>query len=66
MASLLSGISTPMLIVWGANDHIFPEIGEHQYKRDLKNVDIYILNTGHFALEEDSDFIAQKISEFLN
>ena len=56
----------PMLIVWGANDYIFPEIGAHQYKRDLKNVEIYLLDTGHFALEEDSDFIAQKISEFLN
>jgi pimeloyl-ACP methyl ester carboxylesterase len=56
----------PMLIVWGANDYIFPEFGAHQYKRDLKNVEIYLIDTGHFALEEDSDFIAQKISEFLN
>ena len=56
----------PMLIVWGANDYIFPEIGAHQYKRDLKNVEMYLLDTGHFALEEDSDFIAQKISKFLN
>jgi pimeloyl-ACP methyl ester carboxylesterase len=55
-----------MLIVWGANDYIFPEMGAHQYKRDLKNVEIYLIDTGHFALEEDSDFIAQKISEFLN
>ena len=56
----------PMLIVWGANDYIFPEIGAHQYKRDIKNVEIFLIDTGHFALEEDSDFIAQKISEFLN
>ena len=35
-----------------------------EYLHDLKNVEIYLLDTGHFALEEDSDFIAQKISVF--
>ncbi|MFQ5969175.1 MAG: alpha/beta fold hydrolase [Nitrososphaerales archaeon] len=56
----------PMLIVWGKNDYIFPEAGAHQYERDLKNVEKHILETGHFALEEDLDFIAGKISEFLS
>lgn len=56
----------PMLITWGKNDHIFPEVGAHQYERDLKNVEKYILDTGHFALEEDLDFIAQKISKFMS
>ena len=56
----------PMLITWGANDYIFPEIGAHQYERDLNNVEKYILDTGHFALEEDLDFISQKISNFLD
>ncbi len=56
----------PMLIVWGKNDYIFPEEGAHPYKRDLKDVEKYILDTGHFALEEDCDFIAEKIRNFLN
>ncbi len=56
----------PMLITWGKNDYIFPEAGAHQYEHDLKNVEKYILDTGHFALEEDLDFIAQKISKFMN
>ena len=55
----------PMLITWGKNDYIFPEIGAHQYERDLKDVEKYILDTGHFALEEDLDFISQKIRNFL-
>ncbi len=55
----------PALIVWGANDYIFPEEGAHPYKRDLKNVEFHILDTGHFALEEDGDFIARLIREFV-
>jgi len=55
-----------MLIVWGKNDYIFPEEGAHPYERDLKDVKKYILDTGHFALEEDCNFIAEKIRNFLN
>ena len=56
----------PALIVWGANDYIFPEAGAHPYERDLNDVEKYILDTGHFALEDHLDFIAEKISTFLN
>ncbi len=55
----------PTLIVWGKNDPIFPEEGAHPYKRDLKNLDFHILDTGHFALEEDGDVIAGLIRKFL-
>jgi pimeloyl-ACP methyl ester carboxylesterase len=53
------------LIVWGANDEIFPAAGAHPYKRDLKNLDFHLLDTGHFALEEDGDVIAKHICEVL-
>ena len=56
----------PTLIVWGKNDYIFPEAGAHPYKRDLKDVETYILDTGHFALEEDGNIIAEKISDFFS
>ena len=56
----------PTLIVWGKNDYIFPAEGAHPYKRDLSNIDFNILDTGHFALEEDGDVIAEKIRRFLN
>jgi pimeloyl-ACP methyl ester carboxylesterase len=55
----------PVLLVWGKGDFIFPEEGAHPYKRDLKNLDFNILDTGHFALEEDGAFIAQKIRDFM-
>jgi len=56
----------PMLIVWGANDYIFPAEGAHPYKRDLKNLEFHLLDTGHFALEEDGRVIAKHIREFLS
>ncbi len=55
----------PTLIVWGKNDYIFPAEGAEPYKRDLKNIEFHLLNTGHFALEEDGDLIAGYIRGFL-
>ena len=54
----------PALIVWGKNDQIFPEAGAHPYGRDLSDAQINILDTGHFALEDHADVIAEKIKKF--
>jgi pimeloyl-ACP methyl ester carboxylesterase len=53
------------LIVWGKNDYIFPADGAYPYKKDLKNLEFYLIDTGHFALEEEGDKIARLIREFL-
>lgn len=55
----------PTLVVWGKGDYIFPKEGAHPYKRDLKNLEIHILDTGHFALEEDLVIIAERIRDFV-
>ena len=55
----------PTLIVWGKNDYIFPADGAYPYKRDLKNLEFHLLDTGHFALEEKGDEIANYILKFL-
>jgi pimeloyl-ACP methyl ester carboxylesterase len=55
----------PTLIVWGKNDYIFPAEGAYPYQRDLKDVELHFLDTGHFALEEDGDAIANCIRQFL-
>jgi pimeloyl-ACP methyl ester carboxylesterase len=54
----------PMLIVWGRNDEIFPAAGAHPYLRDLPGASLHLLDTGHFALEEESATIARLIREF--
>jgi len=55
----------PMLITWGTGDFIFPESGAHPYLRDLPDAQLHLLETGHFALEEDGDEIAQLIRTFV-
>ena len=55
----------PMLLVWGKNDAFFPTPGAEAYKRDVKKIDFNILDTGHFALEEEGEFIIGKMRDFL-
>lgn len=55
----------PLLIVWGKNDEFFPESGAEAFKKDVKQIDYNIYNTGHFALEEDGDAIIAKMRSFL-
>lgn len=56
----------PTLIVWGQNDVIFPVEGAYPYLNDLEDAEFHLLNTGHFALEEDGQLIADYIRDFLN
>jgi pimeloyl-ACP methyl ester carboxylesterase len=63
--SLFRKHQPPTLIVWGKNDTIFPAEGAYPYKRDLKNITFHLLDTGHFALEEEGTTIARYIREFL-
>ncbi len=56
----------PTLIVWGQNDAIFPAAGAHPYKRDIKNLEFHLLDTGHFALEEDGEEMTKLIRGFLS
>lgn len=56
----------PTLLVWGKNDVIFPADGAEPYKRDLKDLEFHLLDTGHFALEEDGEWIAGTIRDFLS
>jgi pimeloyl-ACP methyl ester carboxylesterase len=55
----------PTLIVWGKNDDIFPAEGAYPYKRDLQKLEFHLLDTGHFALEEEGDAIAAHIRRFM-
>lgn len=53
------------LIVWGKNDHIFPASGAYAYKKDLKNLEFHLFDTGHFALESYGAQMADVIRTFL-
>ena len=53
------------LIAWGQNDPFFTVAGARAYLRDLPRAELHLLDTGHFALEEDHDAIAAPIRQFL-
>ena len=52
------------LIVWGKNDPFFTVEGARAYLRDIPKAELNLIDTGHFALEDSSEFIAQKIVAF--
>jgi pimeloyl-ACP methyl ester carboxylesterase len=54
----------PALIVWGKNDFVFLPAGAEAYRKDLKHVEIHMLDAGHFALETNSAEIAGYIRKF--
>jgi pimeloyl-ACP methyl ester carboxylesterase len=55
----------PTLIVWGQNDPFFTVDGARAFLKDLPDAELHLLDTGHFALEEDSAFIAARMRDFL-
>jgi pimeloyl-ACP methyl ester carboxylesterase len=55
----------PVLVLWGKNDAIFPPAGAEPYQKDLNTVEYHLLDTGHFALEEEGDRIAGLMRQFL-
>jgi pimeloyl-ACP methyl ester carboxylesterase len=56
---------TPVLAVWGKNDPIFLPAGAEAFKRDAPDAEIHLLDSGHFALEDQSQTIADYILAFL-
>lgn len=44
----------------------FPTLGAHPYRRDLKDIETHLLDSGHFALGEDGAEIARLMRDFLD
>jgi pimeloyl-ACP methyl ester carboxylesterase len=53
------------LIVWGKNDPFFTVEGAKAYLRDIPKAELHLLDTGHFALEDHGEFIAEQIVRVL-
>ena len=58
--------SPPTLVAWGKNDIFFGTQGALAFQRDIKDVEVHLLNTGHFPLEEDLDVSVTLIKRFLS
>jgi pimeloyl-ACP methyl ester carboxylesterase len=55
----------PLLAIWGKNDPFFIPAGAEAFRRDLLNVEVRFLDTGHFALETHVVEIASAMKDFL-
>lgn len=57
--------NVPILAIWGKNDPCFIPPGAEAYKRDSKNVEVKLVDAGHFALESNLNEIVDEIYHFL-
>lgn len=52
------------LIFWGQDDPFFTPAGGEAFKTDLPNAELHRLAAGHFAVEDNLDFIAATMTRF--
>jgi pimeloyl-ACP methyl ester carboxylesterase len=52
------------LIFWGEDDPFFTPEGKESYLKALPKAQVYRLNAGHFATEDNLPFIADHIVSF--
>lgn len=55
----------PVLAVWGKNDVSFIPPGAEAFKRDVKTVEVHLLDAGHFALAGLEEVFAGFMHRFL-
>jgi pimeloyl-ACP methyl ester carboxylesterase len=55
----------PVLVVWGKNDVAFIQAGAEAYKKDAKDVEVHLLDAGHFTLELHGKEVADYVLDFL-
>lgn len=58
--------NVPVLAVWGKNDEIFVPAGAEAFKRDVKKLEITLLNEGHFAIETNEHEFAERMDAFFH
>src|SRR5580700_6520119 len=56
----------PLLAIWGKNDPFFIPAGAEAFRKDLPNVEVQFLDTGHFAIETHVIEIAAAMKDFLD
>jgi pimeloyl-ACP methyl ester carboxylesterase len=54
-----------LLAIWGQNDPFFIPAGARAYSGDVPAAEVILLDTGHFALEEEADTIAEHTGRVL-
>ncbi len=55
----------PVLVTWGKNDPLFTTRNVDELQRDMHNIEVHLLDGGHFALDEYPGEIAAYMHAFL-
>lgn len=55
-----------MLAVWGRNDEIFGPADARAFARDAKDVEVHLINGGHFLLESHRVLVSGSMMPSLN
>ena len=56
----------PTLVVWGEHDPSFIAAGAEAFRQDVPDAQVHLLDAGHFALDEQTDRIADLILQFMS
>ena len=62
--SSLRDLQPKTLIFWGQDDIFFTREGGEAFLKDLPHAEMHRLNSGHFAVEDNLSFIAEKMISF--
>lgn len=55
----------PTLVAWGKHDPFFIPPGAEAFKNDIKSAEVHLLDAGHFAVETNTEEIADLLLKFL-
>lgn len=65
-STLIPQIQQPSLIIWGDLDRIIPVANAYQFKQAIRNSQLYIIKgSGHVPMEENPEFVAERIASFI-
>jgi len=62
--AFLRKLQPKTIIFWGQNDLFFTAQGGEAYLKDLPNAEMHRLDSGHFAVEDNLDYISNNIHRF--
>lgn len=60
----LRSSDVPVLAIWGKGDTIFIPPGAEAFKKDVKKLELKLLDAGHFALENNEQVFADEMAAF--
>jgi pimeloyl-ACP methyl ester carboxylesterase len=58
--------NVPVLAMWGKNDTIFVAAGAEAFKKDVKRLEVKMLDAGHFAIEGNEGEVADAMDRFFH